>query len=440
MSIQDNLNSNADLAELEALINNNKAECESENALIDSTLGYTKKNLLKNIAASTSANGIKVTVNNNKSVTIDGVAAIATNSSMWVMIGKPTLKPGKYILNGSPSGASANAYSYFISYENTQSIVTTDHEFTISKECEVTIQLRLPLLGQTISNVTFYPMIRSAEIKDGTYEPHTSSIDERLAIDRVTLGYTKKNELPNTAITQTISGLTFTVNNDKSVTVNGTATESVMFKIGALTSLSETYILTGSPKNEGIYGLRLYKGAVHVATDIGNGCNYIAANGEGLNVHIYVSKGTTLNNIIFYPMIRRAGITDKTYEPYIEDINTRLSDSGWIDLKSNGQYDDYTVLAKPIQARRKNGIVFVRGIISSFNQVAASPICKLPSDMLPDYAFSTIIIGTKSGSVAPVRFTINTSGELTLDRLDGVTSFDMSTYITNLRFELSYPI
>jgi hypothetical protein len=43
-----------------------------------------------------------------------------------------------------------------------------------------------------------------------------------------------------------------------------------------------------------------------------------------MNNNIYIAKGTTVTNLKFYPMIRSADIIDSTYEPYVDDIDTRL--------------------------------------------------------------------------------------------------------------------
>lgn len=152
--------------------------------------------------------------------------------------------------------------------------------------------------------------------------------------------YTGKNLLENTATTVTKNGGTFTVNADKSVTVKGTFTASTEFFIGNTTVKEGTYIINGSPANNGTYGLRLYNGASHVATDIGSGKAYTVTNETTLRSSIYIGNGATLNTT-FYPMLRKADITDDTYEPYCGGITSpnpdytqvikATGDCGWFD-------------------------------------------------------------------------------------------------------------
>lgn len=132
----------------------------------------------------------------------------------------------------------------------------------------------------------------------------------------------RKNLLQNTASSQTKNGVTFTVNNDGSVTCNGTASNNTFFKIGDLSLASQSYILTGCPSNGGnnSYVLRCYKNGNIIGADVGNGFN-INESIDGY-IEIRIASGYTCNNLIFYPMIRKADIEDDTYESYI--TNTEL--------------------------------------------------------------------------------------------------------------------
>ncbi len=132
----------------------------------------------------------------------------------------------------------------------------------------------------------------------------------------------RKNLLQNTASSKTKNGVTFTVNNDGSVTCNGTASNNAFFKIGDLSLASQSYILTGCPSNGGndSYTLRCYKNGNVKGADVGNGFN-INESIDGY-IEIRIASGYTCDNLTFYPMIRKADIEDDTYEPYIE--NTEL--------------------------------------------------------------------------------------------------------------------
>lgn len=77
-------------------------------------------------------------------------------------------------------------------------------------------------------------------------------IKSEAALNRSTLGYQMKNLLKNTAVSGTHNGISYTVNDDGSVTCGtGTATGSVSFVfINSFTFKGgESYILSGEPND-----------------------------------------------------------------------------------------------------------------------------------------------------------------------------------------------
>jgi hypothetical protein len=69
--------------------------------------------------------------------------------------------------------------------------------------------------------------------------------------DKPWVGGAGKNKLPNTATSQTVCGVTYTVNSDGSVTANGTSTDwGDGFVIGTAALEPGTYILSGETINE----------------------------------------------------------------------------------------------------------------------------------------------------------------------------------------------
>lgn len=167
----------------------------------------------------------------------------------------------------------------------------------------------------------------------------------------------KKNLLPNKAVSQTISGVTFTVNADKSVTANGTATADIFYVIHYDSSYSDV-ILSGCPANGSLNTYRIqYSNFVDQSfSDDGNGV-YIPTtkNAGNWRIVIFIGNGQTVNNFVFKPMIRLASIADDTYEPYIPDneelnelkadktqiTNPNLLDNPWFTVNQRGQ-NSYT--------------------------------------------------------------------------------------------------
>lgn len=136
-----------------------------------------------------------------------------------------------------------------------------------------------------------------------------------------------KNLLKSTTISQTINGVTFTVNDDQTITVNGTASANADFSINTALSLTAgSYILSGCPSggdNSTTFKLQIQS----IGYDTGNGLAFDLSAARNANVYIRIWSGYTANNLIFKPMIRRAEITDDTYVPYAP-TNRELYETG----------------------------------------------------------------------------------------------------------------
>ena len=133
-----------------------------------------------------------------------------------------------------------------------------------------------------------------------------------------------KNLFRITAESQTINGVTFTV--DKvagTVTANGTATAALWFTLYAVSLPAGKYTLSGCPSTGSweTYSLVLYEdvtgAAPDIAIDTGEG-NTFSVGAKKARLQIRIIEGITLGNVVFKPMIRDASIKDNTFEPYAE--------------------------------------------------------------------------------------------------------------------------
>lgn len=132
-----------------------------------------------------------------------------------------------------------------------------------------------------------------------------------------------KNRLPYNYYdgnSKTVNGITFTVNKDRSITANGTATANASFSI---TNPNNYAIAAGSYKligenntytKQAIRGS--YKKADGTITYIGSAIGSFTIPEGATNVHIYVVilQGETVNNVTFYPMLLNSTETDLTFE------------------------------------------------------------------------------------------------------------------------------
>lgn len=132
-----------------------------------------------------------------------------------------------------------------------------------------------------------------------------------------------KNILKITGSSQTINGVTFTVNDDQTVTVNGTASATISYVITdnaqAVLIPDGNYILSGCPQGGGTssYDLRWYMySSGKSAYDMGSGATVTKdGNTTSSNIAIVIRSGATANNLVFKPMLSPPEIAGD-FQPY----------------------------------------------------------------------------------------------------------------------------
>ena len=174
--------------------------------------------------------------------------------------------------------------------------------------------------GGAIDTVV-YPQVEKGSTPT-EYQKH-SNIRPFIGYDKVDMNHAGKNLLENTATSQTINGVTFTVNDDGSITANGTATDVVFFNVGrVLLENGVSYILSGCPAggNNGGNFLMYVSIGSEFYYDFGSSVSF-EGTGETRSVFIQVKSGATVN-ATFHPMIRPAFDTDATFQPYQGTLHT----------------------------------------------------------------------------------------------------------------------
>lgn len=136
-------------------------------------------NLLPNNALSQTINGVTFTKNADGSITVNGTNSDA--NQFGVKLGKATLKAGTYKLSGCPSGQSYST-CWIYSYNATDGTNLVDDtgsgaEFTLNATKEIEFSIFVAA-SATISNLTFYPMLRLATDAGSTYQPYSMTNQE----------------------------------------------------------------------------------------------------------------------------------------------------------------------------------------------------------------------------------------------------------------------
>lgn len=128
------------------------------------------------------------------------------------------------------------------------------------------------------------------------------------------------NLLNNILESQTVNGVTVTVNEDKSITLNGTSTGAITLNYtNDFGTINSDYIFYLIGKNNKINLQGIENGETVAYLAFSNNNNNVKKNYETdtiiTRIFSYINAGTTFNNETFYPMITK-GTEEKTYEPY----------------------------------------------------------------------------------------------------------------------------
>lgn len=305
------------------------------------------KNLLENEKSTQTISGVTFTINSDGSVIADGTAT----DIIWFQINNGfKLNDVEYTLTGCPIGGGENTYEVQIrSTESSSSlwqfiIDRGDGATGLCSSSRTYIAFIGIKSGVTVTNLLFKPMLRLATDSDSTYQPYAMTnkeLTKQVApIDDMNNILGAKNLLPNHNVTQVIDGITFTVNNDGTVTATGTSTALVVFDVVNTELLSPfklnsgTYILTDgltASQYEGAYTALTLKytddTVEYNVADTSINKNQFTVDASTIKdwyFGICIRANKTVN-ITFKPMVRPASIKDDIYVPY-SMTNKQLTD------------------------------------------------------------------------------------------------------------------
>ena len=179
------------------------------------------------------------------------------------------------------------------------------------------------------------------------------------------------NILNNTLTSETRNGITITVNKDKSITINGTATALTVFPLGEVNLVkNNTYTLSGADNGStSSYRLdmrlsaggNIYNGWLHAPKDSDNKPTYTMTENITLYPHLRIQSGATINNVIIYPKVEESPIATGYSEygcgsvgvkvenkniAYVE-VYDKMRNYGNGNFSSNNAYNCYIARVKP---------------------------------------------------------------------------------------------
>ena len=265
-----------------------------------------------------SASGIVFIKNADGTYSVKGTATALFYRQQAV-----TLPAGTYYIYGFSDGTTATHHIIIGGVGANRYQSTGFAKLTLTAETTITLTMRV--MSGTSVDATFKPMIVTEAYKGidfvpygGAYFPKT--VDEKIDVVEGLTGYTKPNLFNNTISSQTVSGLTFTVSADKSITITGTATALAALN-AKMTLPRGEYVLNGcNGGNIQTYHLAILKAGSSTFVYQYGGIEKtfkITEDTQEVTLYVRVLSGVTVNDTL-YPMVRSASVYNPTYAPYGE--------------------------------------------------------------------------------------------------------------------------
>lgn len=306
---------------------------------------YSGKNLLNPTLQTTIKNGVTCTANGDGTYTLNG-----TTTTTTVFDIAQDVSYSSFRLAGCPVGGAHDAsYELQARTDNLIYGYDTGDGKNIKANENFFIRIRINT-GINCNNLLFKPMIVDASLyPDATYddfEPYTGGIpspnpdypQEIKSVVNPTVKVCGKNLFKATLGNVTANGITCTANSDGTYILNGTCTVSTALSIIGIFDhiLNEPLYLTGVPSGCGSYlALGRRDGNNILVTDGKN--TKIDAGIHTDHIEFWITKGTTLNNVIFKPMLTTdPTVTYDDFEPYHEQTVTLPYTLNAIPVNSGG--------------------------------------------------------------------------------------------------------
>lgn len=258
--------------------------------------------------------GVTYTYDEDGTTYANGTASANSNGFSYILKASNfVLKKGKYKLYGSPSGSGNTFFQRIYLYYMDGSNLTnyTDYgrgvEFETEMDCLVEVKPYI-ISGYTADNIAFKPVL--IEIVEGKEIPTeyipTTGYDVRISGKNL-IKPEYRDGSKGSAYTH--RGVTYTVNNDGSITANGTATGGHSYFYYAnqgddLKGLKgKTITLSGCPVGGSTSTYRqsvsdyFDDGTYEQKNDNGNGVTTTLQDGSKVNINIRIYEGYTVNNM-----------------------------------------------------------------------------------------------------------------------------------------------
>ena len=267
-------------------------------------------NELENTAKTQTIKDVTFTVNEDGTVVANGTASQQVTLVLTKVL---SLQKGDYMISGCPRGGTTSTYRIDVWKSDWSSLgfeVGNGTKISLSESIENAIVGITITKGTTVENMVFKPKIEKGKVAT-PWSPHGQGC--------VKVTKCNKNILKNIATSGALNGVTRTVNEDKSVTINGTSTGWANLTVGTIKGDGNSYTLSGSLSNSEIFlSVNNSQEGDIAQSKNGNEITFIPKRGLTYNVIICIPSGKTFNNVLIKPLVRISSDKDNTYEQHEE--------------------------------------------------------------------------------------------------------------------------
>lgn len=295
------------------------------------------KNLIPRLASAQTVDGVTYTPQADGTIIASGTCSGTRSLTLYECV----LPPGEYTISGSVGGIqvilavmdAADKWLRTIVYSLNGVARTAMVDALSGSEAyhRVYLQPVSAVVGTQLNNIVVSPQLEAGDTATA-FEPYQDipflALDnaqgqiESVAVEAGCRAkqLKRRNLLQPVYITQTINGVTFTVNDDGSVTINGTATSRAQYSI-TRTTASRPQVFAGQTFTlfnvEGV-DQNFYSYAMSVEQDIrldSSSKTFTMTQDDTLYIAIAVLAGKTVNNVTVYPQLELGSVAT-AYEPY----------------------------------------------------------------------------------------------------------------------------
>ena len=189
------------------------------------------------------------------------------------------------------------------------------------------------------------------------------------------------NILENILTDRTVNGITVKINKDKSITLNGTATENTSLDITKNFTITEESVFSGMCDGYGYNKMLIQIQGSDYNVNIPNSTPQVLQPKDNVKVRIYIYAGTSITNAMIKPQINK-GTVAKPYEQY------GVSPSPEYPSEIRAVGDNINLLEITAKTTTVNGVTFTakedgtviaNGTATSLAQISLVANVKLPA-------------------------------------------------------------